>query len=193
MKIDRSKLSKEEVEYLDQIEAQIAKASEPVPAPVEIPEAVQKMLDAQATEIAKANTRAENAEKAAAVEKEARERADFAKTAETDIPHLPGTSVEKGNTLYAVAKAVDAKVFEALMTLLKAGSVAVDANVLIEDGDSNASGTAGTAFDQLAKIAKDAVVSGVHKTFEQAFDAACTGHPALWKEYRTENRRSVVA
>lgn len=196
MKIDRSKLSKDEIEYLDQLEAAVAKAT-PAPEAQEedvlkaLPEAVQKMLDDQRAAITKATERAEAAERAAAVEKEARERAEFAKAAETDIPSLPGTAVEKGNVLYAVKKAVASDVYDAVVTLLKAGNAAVDTNVLVEDGDSNAHGTAGSAFDQLAKIAKESVAKGAHRTFEQAFDAACQANVQLWKEYRQENRRSV--
>lgn len=200
MKIDRTKLTKEEGEYLDQLEAAVAKAAEtpaPTPAPEdvlkELPEAVRKMLDEQTAAIAKANERAEAAERAAAVEKEARERADFAKTAETLIGALPGTAAQKGDTLYAVAKAVPADVYTKVVELLKAGNAAVETGTLAEIGDSTASGTGSTAFEKLATLAKEAVAKGQHRTFEQAFDAACQAHVELWKEYRQENRRTVVA
>jgi len=199
MTIDRSKLTKEEVEYLDQIEATVAKAAEAPPAPPQeedilksLPEAVQKMLDDQRAAIAKAQDRADAAEAAARVEKEARERAEFAKMVDAELAHLPGTAVEKGNALYTVQKAVPADVYTSLLALLKAGNTAMGDAILAEVGDSNAHGTASTAFEQLATLAKQSIAQGVHKTFEQAFDAACVSHVDLWKEYRQENRRSVV-
>lgn len=189
MGIDRSKLTKEEVEYLDVLESK----SPPVPdkeedITKELPDAVKKMLDAQAEQIKKATERAEAAEKAAAVEKEARERAEFAKRADVDIPHIPGTSNEKGDVLYAVSKAVDTKTFDALVSMLKAGDAALRAS-----GEESGSDTpvTGTAYEKLTTLAKELVKSGRAKTEPEGFDLALRENPDLYSQYRQEHSRRV--
>jgi len=188
MGIDRTKLTKEELEYLDEMEKKIATVSDDEPLDVmkELPDAVKKMLDAQAEQIKKATDRAESAERAAAAEKEARERAQFAKQADLDIPHLPGKSEDKGNVLYAISKAVDSSVFDTLLTMLKAGDAAIrDAGE--EVGEHNPA--SGSAYDRLATIAKELVKSGRATTEAQGFDLALRENPDLVAQYRQENSR----
>lgn len=175
------------VAYATELEKSKAPVEEPKP---EVPEAVQKMLDAQTEEIKKATARAEAAENAAKVEKEARERAEFVVVAKATIPHLPGQDVAKGHLLYEISKGVAKDTYDALITLLKAGEEAT-VKALNEIGNDEGSIT-GSAFEKIETLAKALVKDGKADTLAKAVDLVAQQNPELYQEYRAENRRRVV-
>lgn len=172
--------------HAEELEKAAPAAAEPEP---EIPAAVQKMLDDQAQAIKKANDRAEAAEAAAKVEKEARERTSMASVAKAKIPHLPGTDTERGNVLYDMEKSLSKESYEAALKLLEAGNAAVakamEATGFDEDGTEGDS-----AVEKLDAIAKQLVKDGKAKTYEQAFDQAAQENGELYTQYRAEKRES---
>ena len=85
----------------------------------------QKKLDEANAEIAKAKQAASDAEKAALVEKDARETLEFTKRAESDIPHLPGENIVKGKVLKTLSNKLTAEEMAEVVKLLKAGDAAV--------------------------------------------------------------------
>ena len=170
--------------HAEELEKAAPAAADPEP---EIPAAVQKMLDDQATAIAKANARAEAAEAAAKVEKEARERTGMASVAKTKIPHLPGTDIDKGNVLYDMEKSMSKESYEAAVTLLEAGNAAV-AKALEVSGFDEEGNEGDSAIEKLDAIAKQLVKDGKAKTYEQAFDKAAEENEELYSQYRAEKR-----
>jgi len=194
MQIDRSKLTEEEGAYLDTLEAQVAKAANAPPAEEDVtkglPDAVKKILDEQRVEIVKATERAIAAEAAARVEKDARERAEVVKMAETDLSSLLGTAVEKGTLLHGVRNVVTKEQYDALVTMLKAANAA-SAAVTVPAGTDD-TGTMTTAYQKMEGLAKDLVSKGTAKTMATAMDLVAQQNPELWKEYRQETRRGSI-
>lgn len=190
-KIDRSKLTKEEAEYLDSLEAAVTK-SDPEPDPVpDIPEAVQKMLDEQKEAIAKAMKEAEEAKAEARVEKEKRERSEFAKQADTEFRYLPGTAVEKGDVLFALSKSLTPDQYAAVTKLLKAGDAAIkQASAEVGSADPT---PVSSVVEKIEREAQEMMKSGGEKTLQQAIDRVLRENPDLYNEYRQEvGRRSYT-
>lgn len=191
--IDRAKLSPEEQARLDELEA-LAKQHEPEPEPEpELPEAVRKTLADQTAEIVKRD--AENAALREEIAKrdETLAREAFIKAEANTIPSLPGTTDEKGGTLYTLSKALSKEDYDKVLTLLKAGDAASAQLVKAgaESGSSQAS-TATTALDQITELAKVKVEKGEAKTMALAIDMITRERPDLAAKHLAESRATVT-
>ncbi len=192
VKIDRTKLSKEEVEYLDELEALAKEANTEPVEPDPVPEAIQKMLDAQTAAVKKANDRADALETQVKIEKDAREKVEFTKIAHETLAHLPGTDEEKGTTLQSVNKALPKDVYEKVVTLLKSGEEAM-VRVLNSEVGGDDGAVTGSAFDKIQTIAKELVKAGKAPTLAQAIDQVGQDRPELFQEHLRETRRVVAS
>ena len=110
----------------------------------DVGDAYFKILKAQ-------QARIEKSEKAVELEKAAREKVEFEKAAESQYPNLPGTIVEKGRILKAVAS-LDKETQESLHNILKAANTAMK-DVFVEKGVSGEDTS--KPEDKLDKMAKE--------------------------------------
>jgi hypothetical protein len=136
-------------------------------------------------------TRAQQAELVAKAEQDARESATAVAKAQSDYPHLPGTTpAVAGALVHRVAKTgISAEDLETLNTILKAASEAVAKSSLFDERGSSAS-TAGTsgenAYEQLEKVAKGLQESDPKLTPAAAISRASELRPDLVQADRKE-------
>ena len=191
--IDRAKLSPEETDRLDELEA-LAKQHEPEPEPEpELPEAVKKELVDQREAIAKQVAENETLRAEIAKRDESIAREAFIKAQSGVITALPGTADEKGAVLYTLSKSLAKEDYDKVLVLLKAGDAAVAATVAAtaEVGSTQAAvGT--TAMDQIADLAKQKVEKGDAKTIAQAIDIVTRERPDLASAHLRDNRSAVI-
>jgi len=191
LQIDRTKLTKEECDRLDELEtiAKAHEAPEPEPEPV-IPEAVQKMLDE--TKVAMAKMADENKTLAAQLQKaeEARELTNFIAKAATDFPTLPGTADDKGKLLQFMSKGLDKTNYDAAMALLKAGDEAMRLVVTGSTSGTDDAVRADSALGQMEVLAKELITSGKAKSLPEAMDLVAQANPALFVQHQKETRRT---
>jgi hypothetical protein len=185
-------------QYLDgneDVRKQFAKAADSGDDDVN-PEIAKKLDDIQKAhqeEVAKLNQRIEASEAAAKVEKAARERVEFEKRAETEYPHLPGTAVEKGASIQAVASKLTKEEADGVFKLLSAGNAALQQLGKAKGGDTSVNVNKGkdAAYSQLQAKADEIKKSNPKLTIEKAFTQAFNENPDLYEQYINEGSASA--
>lgn len=145
----------------------------------------KRITDLQAT--------ADEAIAKAAAETEKRERADFAKRAEADFAHLPGTPDTKGGLLYTLSKKLTSEEYQAVDVLLKAADAAAKTGAITAEVGKSGHGAAvgSTAFAKMRALATERVSKGEAKTEADAIVAIAQSHPDLYAEHLADMRTSA--
>lgn len=196
--VDAAANPEEETTMAEEKTVETTKAAEPVDINKAIEAALakeradfQKQLDAEKANVAKAQADAAQAKadadiaKAAVeVEKDKRETLEFSKRAETELPNLPGASVEKGLVLKAIEGLPDAIKVSAL-AMLKAGDTAMAKSFTVIG--KSGTGTAGSATEKLETLAKERAAER-KISLAKAKDQILTEQPELYTESRAEER-----
>lgn len=148
----------------------------------EIPEAVQKSLDAKDTEI-------EELRKSVAVEKAARERGEIVSEVKKSFAHVPGKSSEELADMLLAARAAGGDLEKSLREQWTETSKAVEASDLLKSGGSPlAKNITGGAIDEMNTRAKEMVKkSDAGLSFDQAFVKIMDADPSLYQRYLEEN------
>lgn len=162
----------------------------------ELPPAVQKMIADQQEAIAKAqaaadaaNAVAKAAQEQVAKETEARELLECEKEAQAEIGFLPGTPQQLGKMLYDLKKALTPEGYASQLTILKAGSAAVQAQMLNKGLDTPGAASADSAEAKLNAMADEIMKADPKITHRAvALTKAYEKAPALYKEYQKEEK-----
>ena len=195
--MDITKLSKEAQDFIKGLQEQIATLTEKVNNPTTPPKAEPTEEDLLKTlpksfveRLTKAEERATAAEAAAQVEKDARLLETFVKRAGTEFANLPGTPEEKGKILKSVHLKLVKEEVDALEALLKAGEEAFKQSGILRQLGGNDPTPTGSALQKIevkaAEIAKTLAI-----TKEAAFAHVCANDPALYEEYKKEQRQRL--
>lgn len=187
-KVAKTEDSMSDVKAEPKAEETINKADlpEPIRKHLESLEAIAKSAQDQAKA---ANERACAAESIAKAEAGARELVLLEKRAEAELPHLPGTAVEKAKVLKAVEGLEDA-VKATVLSMLKSGNEAMKvATTEIGKSDGGALSVGGTAYAALEGKAAEIAKSNPTMSQYVAFAKACEVNPDLYKQYHEEQVR----
>ncbi len=156
---------------------------EPKPAPTpDIPEAVQKSLDAKDTEIAALR-------KSVADEKKARERGELIAEVEKSFPHVPGKSAEELADMLLAARAAGGDLEKSLRAQWSEVNKSIEASELLRtSGSALAKNITGGAIDTMNAKTKELVAKSAGElSFDQAFVQVMDAEPALYEQYLQEN------
>lgn len=153
---------------------------EPIRKRLEEAEAIAKAADARATAAEKV------AEKATTDVAKARQESEFVtiqKMVEQDMPKVPGTVAEVAKMLQEAKETLTAPSYVVLEKALKAGSAAL-AKSEVEIGSNKPA--AGSAIEEINKMADEEVAKGTSKTRPEAITKVAKAHPDLYKRYKDE-------
>ena len=162
-----------------------------------LPDEVQKVLAAQKEKsdeaIAKAQSEAEEATKkaeaageVAKVEREKRQRKEFADVAKNDMSGLNTEGL--GDELYEARQVMGDEAFESHTTRLKAASEQANTAKLFEETGAVAAGTSGGAWDEVEALAKVMVEKKLAPSQAQAVTKVLEDNPKLYDRYTAEQR-----
>jgi hypothetical protein len=148
----------------------------------------QKKLDAVQKD---AEGKIAAAETIAKQEREAREKTEFAKRAESELSNYPGTPEEKGAALQALhgstSKCMTKEQVESIGKLLNAGNAALGQTMTSVGGDGVSKGAGNDAWGQIEKKAKDMVSKSEGKlTLAKAVEQVIKAEPELYVQYEKE-------
>ena len=148
-------------------------------------EAMEKSLEDSKGDTKKAQEEATEARKDTKVEKDARELAEFTKTAEKDYPNLPGTPEEKGRLLKSLSEKFEGKDLETALKMFKAGDEGVAKSLVTLGVDGIIEGG---GLEKITKFAKELLAKGDFKTMAKAMVEAENQNPEWAKEYYREQQ-----
>lgn len=196
--------AKEAEEKATKAEADLAAATEKKEEPEKdvlkgLPEDVQKVIAAQqakdAEAIAKAQEAADEATKKAdaaneiaKVEREKRQRSEYAEIAKSDMAHL--TTENLGDQLYEARQVMSDEQFDAHVTLLKATSAQAQASKIFEESGKDLAGMGGSAWAEVEAQAKVMVEKKLAPTQAQAITKVLEGNAELYERYQVEQREA---
>lgn len=152
----------------------------------ELPDAVQKRLDAADERVEKAEKLAKDADERIAKAEARAELVELRKTVEADMPKIPGTVDEVAKMLQEAKATLTAASYTVLEKALKAGSAAI-AKAEVEVG-SGSGAALGTALEEINKRADELVEKGTCKTRPEAVEKVAKADPALYSKYKEEKR-----
>jgi len=125
------------------------------------------------------------ATKAAAIEKEARERAAFTATVAPMVKHLPGEVEKVGDMLFHIKKSCSDKQWAQLEKMLKAGNKAMG-DLMEERGVDGEGDAIDKAEEQLDALAKEKAKAD-KISYQKAYFLVCEENPKLYEQYRKES------
>lgn len=154
----------------------------------ELPEPVQKALDALEKTATEATERAEKADQRVAKLEDAAAIAKFTNQAEEEFGKEGEEATKLGGILKAASEKMPEEEFAALTTMLKADRELLTQSALFKGLGVDGEGTAGDAEAELQKMADELRKADGTLTKAAAFTKACEELPEVYEVHRAEHR-----